>query len=242
MLFFYGIKLNNEIFHSMKKTKDNKKGVSVIPVPTIRRLPLYLSFLKSIKNKESKFISAPEIAKELHIDSTQITKDFSFINVSGKTKVGYETRTLISDIEDFLGYSVSRKAFIVGIGNLGSALIKYNEFSKEGLKIIAGYDIDTEKIGTEINDIKIFKIDEFKENYNKTPVDIGIITVPADHAQFVANTMIECGIKAIWNFSATPISAPDNTIVENTSIESGLAMIKWKLNSNMPLIYKNRIL
>ena len=139
----------------MKKTKNNKKSVSVIPVPTIRRLPLYLSFLKSIKNKESKFISAPEIAKELHIDSTQITKDFSFIDVTGKTKVGYETSTLISDIEDFLGYRVSRKAFIVGIGNLGSALIKYNEFNKEGLEIIAGCDIDTEKVGTEINDIKI---------------------------------------------------------------------------------------
>lgn len=226
----------------MGKTKINKKKVSVLPVPTIRRLPLYLSFLKSIRNKEKKFISAPEIAKELHIDSTQITKDFSFIDVAGKTKVGYETSTLISDIEDFLGYRVSRKAFIVGIGNLGIALIKYNEFNKEGLEIIAGCDIDTEKIGTKINDIKIFNIDKFQEIFDKTPVDIGIITVPADQAQNVANTMIECSIKAIWNFSATPISAPDDIIVENTSIESGLAMIKWKLNSNKPLIYKNRIL
>lgn len=226
----------------MKKSNHTKKKVPVIPVPTIRRLPLYLSFLKSIKGKKSKFTSAPEIAKELHIDSTQITKDFSYINVTGKTKVGYETKTLISDIEDFLGYRVLRKAFIVGIGNLGSALIKYNEFNKEGLDIIAGFDIDNEKIGTEINNIKIFNIDKFKEKFIETPVDIGIITVPADQAQNVANTMIECGIKAIWNFSATPISAPDNTIVENTSIESGLAMIKWKLNSNKPLIYKNRIL
>jgi redox-sensing transcriptional repressor len=141
-----------------------------------------------------------------------------------------------------LGYRILRKAFIVGIGNLGIALIKYNDFSKEGMKIIAGCDIDTEKIGTEINDIKIFNVEEFKEIFTKTPVEIGIITVPAGQAQIVANTMIECGIKAIWNFSATPISAPDNTIVENTSIESGLAMIKWKLNSNKPLIYKNRIL
>ena len=224
----------------MKKTKGTKKSPTVIPVPTIRRLPLYRSFLKSRKNKESKFMSAPEIAKELHIDSTQITKDFSFINVLGKTKVGYEINSLISDIEDFLGYRILRKAFIVGIGNLGTALIKYNEFSKEGMEIVAGCDIDTEKIGTEINDLKIFSIDKFKENYNETPVEIGIITVPADQAQIVANTMIECGIKAIWNFSATPISAPDNTIVENTSIESGLAMIKWKLSSNRPLIYKNR--
>lgn len=226
----------------MKKSKGFKRNESAIPAPTIRRLPMYRSFLKSIKNKENKFISAPEIAKELHIDSTQITKDFSFINVTGKTKVGYEKKSLISDIEDFLGYRIARKAFVVGIGNLGIALIKYNEFNKEGMEIIAGCDINEEKIGKEINNIKIFSFNKFKENFNKTPVEIGIITVPADQAQNVANTMIECGIIAIWNFSATPISAPKNIIVENTSIQSGLAMIKWKLSTNSPLMYKNRIL
>lgn len=226
----------------MKSTKDNKKKGSGLPAPTIRRLPLYLSFLKSITNKERKFISAPEIAGELHIDSTQITKDFSFIKVTGKTKVGYETDNIIRAIEVFLGYNEPKKAFIVGIGSLGMALIKYNEFSEEGLEIIAGFDIDTEKIGMEINNIIIFNINKFKEIFDKTPVDIGIITVPADQAQQVTDTMTKCGIKAIWNFSATPISAPDNIIVENTSIDSGLAMIKWKLNENKPLIYKNRIL
>lgn len=214
----------------------------MIPVPTIRRLPLYLSFLKSIKNKEIKFISAPEIAKELHIDPTQITKDFSYIKITGTTKIGYETTKLISVIEQFLGYHILRKAFMVGIGNIGIALLKYNDFSEIGLEIIAGFDIDTEKVGIEINKIKIFDLDKFKESFDKTPVDIGIITVPADQAQKVADTMISCGIKAIWNFSTTPISAPDNIIVENTSIDSGLAMIKWKLNKNKPLIYKNRIL
>lgn len=216
--------------------------VSGLPVPTIRRLPLYLSFLKSIKNKETKFISAPDIAKNLHIDPSQITKDFSFINVTGKTKVGYQINKLIRVLEDFLGHHESKKAFIVGIGDLGMALIKYNEFSEKGLEIIAGFDTDTEKFRIEINDIKIFNIDKFKEIFDQTPVDIGIITVPVDHAQKIADLMTKCGIKAIWNFSATPISAPDNIIVENTSIDSSLAMIKLKLNENKPLIYKNRIL
>ncbi len=226
----------------MKKTKENKNRVSGLPVPTIRRFPLYLSFLKVEKNKETKYISAPEIARELHIDSTQITKDFSYINIKGKTKIGYETTTLIDAIEAFLGYYVLRKAFLVGIGNLGIALMKYIEFSNEGLEIIAGFDIDSEKMGMEINDIKIFNINKFKKHFDKTPVDIGIITVPADQAQKIANSMIDCNIKAIWNFSARPISAPDNIIVENTSIDSGLAMIKWKLKIDKPLIYKNRIL
>ena len=219
--------------------KNNGKNTTGIPVPTIRRLPLYLSFLK---NLERTFISAPEIARELHIDSTQITKDFSFINVRGKTKIGYQTSEIIQIIEEFLGYHEPKKAFLVGIGNLGLALIKYNAFSKEGLKIIMGFDINKEIAGTEVNNTKILNINKFEENFSKTPVDIGIITVPSGHAQKVADIMINCGIKAIWNFSATPISIPDNIIVENTSIDSGLAMITWKLNKNKPLIYKNRIL
>jgi redox-sensing transcriptional repressor len=223
----------------MKSGKNNTTG---LPVPTIRRLPLYLSFLKSTKNKKRVFISAPEIAKELHIDATQITKDFSFINVSGKTKVGYKTNDIIRIIENFLGYHEPKKAFLVGVGNLGMALIKYNAFSKEGLKITVAFDIATEKVAKDINNIKVFNINEFEKEFIEAPVEIGIITVPSDHAQKVADIMIKCGIKAIWNFSATPISVPNNIIVENTSIDSGLAMITWKLNKNKPLIYKNRIL
>ncbi|OQY00381.1 MAG: hypothetical protein B6I20_08745 [Bacteroidetes bacterium 4572_117] len=89
------------------------QNTKALPVPTIKRLPLYLSFLKSYEKNETNHISAPEIAKELHIDSTQITKDFSYLNVKGKTKIGYETNTLISVIEDYLGYHRLRKAFIV---------------------------------------------------------------------------------------------------------------------------------
>jgi len=226
----------------MKKTYANKNTQLSIPVPTIRRLPLYLSFLKSMQNTEVKFISSPEIAEKLHVNSTQITKDFAFIKVPGKTKVGYETDNVIRAIEVYLGYNEPKKAFIVGIGSIGMALIKYNDFIEKGLEIIAGFDIDTEKSEIEINNIRIFNINKFKVVFDKTPVDIGIITVPADQAQKVADLMTKCGIKAIWNFSATPISAPVNIIVENTSIDSGLAMIKWKLNKNKPLVYKNRIL
>ena len=211
--------------------KNENRG---LPLPTIRRLQLYLSFLKSSEKNDKQFVSAPEIARELNIHSTQITKDFSYINVTGKTKVGYETDVLISVIENLFGYHNQNKAYLVGVGNLGIALIKYNTFNKEGLEIIAGFDIDSEKIGVKINKIKIFDANKFKQNIEETPVAIGIITVPANCAQQVADLMIKCGIKAIWNFTGTNITAPDNVIVENTSIDSGLAMVKWKL-------YKDKI-
>lgn len=224
----------------MKKGKNNIPIENKIPVPTIRRLPLYLSFLKSINSIEIKFITASDIARELHVDPTQITKDLSGINVKGKTKVGYEIKTLINIIETFLGYHIRRKAFIIGVGNLGAALINYNDFNQEGMVIIKGFDIASDKIGKEINNIKIFNIDTIKEQFYKTPVDIGIITVPVNQTQKIADILTECGIKAIWNFSSMPISAPDDIIIENTCIDSSLAMVKWKLNRNMPIIYKNR--
>ncbi len=222
------------------KNKINKKAI--IPAPTIRRLPLYLSFLKSAKNNKVEFITAPEIARELLIDSTQITKDISVLNITGKTKVGYETKTLINVIENFLGYHIKRKAFLIGVGNLGKSLMKFSDFYGEGLKIIKGFDVDTEKIGKEINSIKIYNVNTIKEHFMKTPIDIAIITAPPGQAQKIANLLIECNIRAIWNFSTMPISAPNNIIIENTCIDSSLAMIKWKLNKNMPLIYKNRVL
>ncbi len=224
----------------MTGEKNNK--TTIIPIPTIRRLPLYHSFLLTVRDKENIHISAPGIAKELHIHPTQIIKDFSYINVKGRTKVGYEIKGLIKILEDFLGYHILRKAFIVGIGNLGIALIKYHEFNNEGMEIIAGFDIDSDKLETNINNLELFHINNFKERINKTPIDIGIIAVPACQAQEIADLMIKNGVKAIWNFSATPLSAPDNIIIENTSIDSSLAMIKWKLHENKPLIYKNRVL
>jgi len=224
----------------MKKKENNK--VKEVSMPTIRRLPLYLSFLNSLKKKEKIHITASEISRELYIDSTQITKDFSAIQVRGKTRIGYEIINLIDEIETFLGYHIHRKAFIAGVGNLGTALTKFTKFYDEGIEIIKGFEIDSKKIGNEINDIKIFNIASISEHFNITPVDVGIIAVPNNQAQEVADIMVSCGIKALWNFTTMPLSASNEIIIENTCIDSSLAIIKWKLNKNKPLVYKNRII
>ena len=221
--------------------KLNNGKINEISVPAIRRLPLYLSFLRLILNNQ-KNISAPEIARALHVDPTQVSKDFSNLEINGKTKVGYDVISLIDVMENFLGYHISRKAFIIGAGNLGISLIKYNEFHKEGIDIVAAFDIDSQVIGSEINGKHVFDLFELKDKASCWNIDIGIIAVPPNQAQKIADLIVDNGIKAIWNFSNTPISAPDNIIIENTSIDSSLAMIKWKLNRNKSIIYKNRIL
>lgn len=219
----------------------NNSKINDISVPAIRRLPLYLSFLRLIFN-EQKNISAPEIARALHVEPTQVSKDFSNLNINGKTKVGYDVRSLIGVMEESLGYNITRKVFLIGAGNLGTSLIKYNEFHKEGIDIVAAFDINPQVIGSEINGKHVLDLIKLKDKASYCNVDIGIIAVPPNQAQKIADLIVDSGIKAIWNFSNTPITAPNNVIIENTSIDSSLAMIKWKLNKNISLIYKNRIL
>ena len=219
---------------------ENKIKIQAsISLPTITRLPLYLSFLCTLDNDGNDYISAPQIGKKLHIDNTLITKDFAAINIKGKRKVGYNIAELILVIKEFLWVEKERKAFVVGIGNLGKSLLGHKKFQSQNLNIIAGFDIN-EEVGKTIEETKIYHLDNFKEIYKKTPVEIGIITVPEIYAQNIADLMVESGIKAIWNFSSIPITAPKNIIIENLSIDSGLAMILYKLNNNVSIIYKNR--
>lgn len=207
---------------------ENKilKGV---PEPTVRRLPNYLAYIKTFEETEIENISAPQIARDLNLDPTQVTKDLSYTGIIGKTKIGYNVVDLISALEEFLGYNRTNIAFLVGAGNLGTALLKYEGFANTGLKIVAAFDIDKHKVGKKIGEVETFHISKFKNLTERLHCQIGIITTPSYFSQETADMMIECGIKAIWNFTPGIIKVPEGIIIENTSIYSNLAVILNKL-------------
>ena len=213
----------------MVKKNTQTKTIG-IPEPSIRRLPLYLSYARTIDDRKN--ITAPQIARALNLDSTQVTKDISFTGIIGKTRVGYDINQLITGLEEFLGYNKKNEAFLIGAGNLGSALIKYKGFEDSGLKIIAAFDIDEQKIGKQFEGIEVLAVSKFENLAERMHIRIGILTVPSEYAQEYADMMISCGIKAIWNFTPVPINAPEDIIIENTSIYSNLAVIINKLNQN----------
>jgi redox-sensing transcriptional repressor len=212
--------------------KSKEKKYIGVPEPTIRRLPTYLSFLKVIMESGKENISAPQMARDLKSDSTQITKDLAYTGVTGRTRIGYNVAELVAALEEFLGYNRTNLAFLVGAGNLGAALLKYEGFTNSGLKIVAAFDIDPDKVGKQIGDIDIFHPDKFKNLAERLHCKIGIITTPAEISQNIAEMMISWGIKAIWNFSPTTIRVPEGIIVENTSIYSNLAVILNKLEKS----------
>jgi redox-sensing transcriptional repressor len=122
-------------------------------------------------------------------------------------------------------------AFLVGAGQLGAALIGYSGFDIKGLKLIAAFDVDESKVGTEINGIQVLHLDKMSNLVQRMHISIGIITTPARHAQEVADMMVEAGIKGIWNFTPTNLRIPDNVAIENTSIYPNLAVLFNKMKT-----------
>ena len=124
-----------------------KKETMKVPEPTLRRLPWYLSNVKLLKQKGERFVSSTQISKEINIDASQIAKDLSYVNISGRTRVGYEVDTLIAVLEDFLGFTNIHKAFLFGVGSLGGALLRDSGLSHFGLEIVAAFDVKPELVG-----------------------------------------------------------------------------------------------
>ncbi len=210
---------------------DKIKQIWKIPEPALRRLPWYLAFLKLMKEKGEVFVSSTQIAKEINVDPSQVAKDLSFVNISGKTRVGYKIETLINVLEDFLGFTKQHKAFLFGVGSLGAALLQDSGLKQYGLEIVAGFDVKQSLVGKQINGILIFHMNDFPAKQKEQNVTIGIITVPIDKAQEVTEHIIAGGIKALWNFTPFRIRVPRNIVVQNTSMYAHLAVMFNRLNS-----------
>jgi redox-sensing transcriptional repressor len=215
----------------MKET-GKYKTKSQAPEPTLKRLPGYLYFLEQVKEEGVINISAPTIGKELDLDPTQVVKDLAVTGVKGKPRVGYNTYELIHALEEFLGFNKINEAFLVGAGNLGSALMAYQEHQSLGLKILAAFDVDKAKIGQTIGGIHILEYNKLFHLSGRLNVKIGILTTPNYVAQEVAEDLVNCGIKAIWNFTSAKLSLPEEIIIQNTSMSSYAAVLLRRLNDS----------
>ena len=216
-----------------KRLKCMRKKTDKIPEPTLRRLPWYLSNAKLMREKGEKFISSTQISKEINIDASQIAKDLSFVDIAGRTRVGYEVNQLIDVLEDFLGFTNIHRAYLFGVGSLGGALLRDSGLSHFGLKIVGAFDVNPSLVGTEINGIPIYHTDEFEERIRKDSVNIGVLTVPIAIAQEITDKMVAGGLKAVWNFTPFRIRVPEDIVVQNTSLYAHLAVMFNRLNENI---------
>ena len=209
-----------------------RKEADKVPEPTLRRLPWYLSNIKLMKEKGEQYVSSTQISKEINIDASQIAKDLSYVNISGRTRVGYNIDALIEVLESFLGFTNMHKAFLFGVGSLGGALLRDLGLRHFGLEIVAAFDINPELVGKDLGGIPIFHSDDFGAKMKEYDVNIGVLTVPINIAQEITNKMVDGGIKAVWNFTPFRIRVPENIVVQNTSLYAHLAVMFNRLNFN----------
>ena len=210
-----------------------RKNTEKIPEPTLRRLPWYLSNAKLMREKGEKYVSSTQISKQINIDASQIAKDLSYVDIAGRTRVGYDIDLLIQVLEDFLGFTNMHKVYLFGVGSLGGALLRDSGLSHFGLQIVGAFDVNPDLVGTKINGIPIYHSDDFEKRMKLDGVNIGVLTVPIAIAQEISDKMIAGGIKAIWNFTPFRIRVPENIVVQNTSLYAHLAVMFNRLNETI---------
>ena len=194
----------------------------------LKRLPGYLSYLKSLPEDSSPYISATAIANALNMGEVQVRKDLAVVSKAGKPKIGYPKADLIENISRYLCYDNTTDAILIGAGKLGQALLGYSGFAAYGLNILAAFDVAPA-------DDSIHPIEELEGFCRENNVHMGIITVPAEHAQEVCDRMIRCGIKAIWNFAPVHLDVPQHTLVQNENMATSLAVLSMHLQAQMKM-------
>lgn len=185
---------------------------------TIKRLTLYHFILNEYEDEGLEYISSPRIAELLNIDNSQVRKDIKYVNNSGKCKIGYKVSELKKSIENALDFKSNKNAFVIGSGNLGTALIKYDDLKDYGLNILALFDNDSLKIGMKINSKEVHHISELPQLVKQTGTSIAILTVPKENAQSCAEFLVASGIKYIWNFTPRVLKIGKNIKVWNENL------------------------
>ncbi len=205
--------------------KDKK-----LTIPTLKRLPLYYNIAIRALERGENYISSAFIAEKLDIDATQVRKDIAVIGYVGKPKVGFHTKEFSSHLETFLEFSKKRNIILIGAGNLGIALAKYDGFSQYGLQIKAIFDKDPNKTGMKISGKEVISMAKMNNYIAKNSVEIAVLTIPAQFAQEVADELVAGGIKAIWNFAPVNLDLPKDVICWNQDLAASFITFVQLLN------------
>jgi redox-sensing transcriptional repressor len=200
-----------------------------IPLPSLHRLPLYYRQLRKLIGEGRKVVSSAELGEACNIPAAQVRKDLSYVKQYGRPGIGYDAQSLAAHLAEFLGLVNHKEAVLVGVGNLGRALANYPGFAAYGLHLVALFDADPAKIGRCVGDAEILSIDKLTDLSRRLHIQMGIITVPADQAQSVAEMMVAGGIRVIWNFAPTTLDVPEGVYVQNQDLAAELATLSHRI-------------
>lgn len=205
------------------------KKDELIPEPTLRRLSSYLLYLLQLREKNIKTVSSTMIATELFIESGKVRKDFQYAKIKGRPKRGYDVNHLINEIDKILKWDGPKPALLIGVGSLGTAMLGYTNFQRYGIRFVAAFDNNPEKIGQTVHEIVIDDLENIKKVIKARGIEIAVLTVPETVAQEIADILVKNKIKAIWNFAPIRIKVPEKVIVEHARFAQSLAVLTYKI-------------
>ncbi len=194
------------------------KKTTQIPRKTIYRLSIYQRCLQRLKENGMDTVSSGALSKAAGVKPTQLRKDLTYFGQFGTRGLGYNVEALSETISGVLGSNALQPVILVGAGNLGSALLRYNGFRKEGFEIKAAFDADAQRIGTTKVGVPVHAASDMVAFVKKNKVRMAILAVPAESAQEVCNQLVEAGVQGILNFSPTVLNVPSNVIVNSVDL------------------------
>ncbi|HRR33993.1 MAG TPA: redox-sensing transcriptional repressor Rex [Kiritimatiellia bacterium] len=194
----------------------------------VKRFPLYLRVLREMADHGEIYASGAVVAKTLSLDPIVVRKDLSQTGVRGKPRLGFPLNEIITAIENYLGWDAPTEAVLAGAGRLGSALLGYPGFRDQGFKILAAFDVNPKR-RTLIGGVPVYPASQMTETVRRLKVVLGILTVPADQAQGVADALVAGGVRGIWNFTPVQIAVPPEVTVKREDLAASLAVLSHRL-------------
>lgn len=205
---------------------------TVVSMAVVRRLPRYHRYLEELLKNDVKRISSRELSEKMGVTASQIRQDLNNYGGFGQQGYGYNVEELYNTLTKILGLDKTYNTIIIGAGNLGQAIANYTNFERAGFNLKGIFDINPRLFGLKIRDIEIMDIDKIEQFVRTNNIDIGILCIPKDNAQYMADMLVKAGIKAIWNFSPIDIIVPDDVILENVHLSDSLFTLSYRLNED----------
>ncbi|PQB73821.1 redox-sensing transcriptional repressor Rex [Enterococcus faecalis] len=208
----------------------------VIPKATARRLPLYYRYLRMLHDTGKNKVSSTELSEAVQVDSATIRRDFSYFGELGKRGYGYDVENLMNFFAKTLNEDELTNVALIGVGNLGSALLKYKFHQSNSIRVSCAFDVNEDIVGRIVNGIPVYPMEDMMEQIRVQQIEVAILTIPARKAQEVVNKLAEAGVKGILNFTAARLVAPPEVLIQNVDLTNELQTLIYFLHHDNELI------
>jgi len=208
----------------------------IIPKATARRLPLYYRYLRMLHDTGKNKVSSTELSEAVQVDSATIRRDFSYFGELGKRGYGYDVENLMNFFAKTLNEDELTNVALIGVGNLGSALLKYKFHQSNSIRVSCAFDVNEDIVGRIVDGIPVYPMEDMMEQIRVQQIEVAILTIPARKAQEVVNKLAEAGVKGILNFTAARLVAPPEVLIQNVDLTNELQTLIYFLHHDNELI------